>query len=131
MVLIEFISNFFLVSKPNQQITKEDLRDMLKIIDDFIVIDICIYESVEHLITSLSKKNIQILKSKADTITSNSLINTIGHAYVNDNKSIFIIFDDDTKLRSCLSMFLQSFAGASGYPNNIDDILNMNLKSIN
>jgi hypothetical protein len=131
MVLIEFISNFFLVSKLNQQITRDELIDMLKIIDDFIVIDICIHESVDHLITSLSKKNIQILKSKADTIISNSLINTIGHAYVNDNKSIFIIFDDNTKLRSCLSLFLQSFAGASSYQNNIDDILDMNLKSVN
>lgn len=131
MVLIEFISNFFLVSKLNQQITKDDLRDILKIIDDFIVIDICIHKSVDLLIRSLSEKNVQILKSKTDTIISNSLINTIGHAYVNDNKTIFIIFDDDIKLRSCLSMFLQSFAGASSYHNSIDDILDMNLKSVN
>lgn len=131
MVFIEFISNFFLVSKLNQQTTKEELRDMLKIIDDFIVIDICIHENADHLITSLSKRNIQILKSKADIIISNSLINTIGHAYVNDNKSIFIIFDENTKLRSCLSMFLQSFAGASSYQNNIDDILDMNIASEN
>ena len=99
-------------------------------IEDFIVIDICVHEIVDNFITSLSKKNIQILKSKTDTMISNNLINTIGHAYVNDNKSIFIIFDDNIKLRSCLSMFLQAFAGASSYQNNIDDILDMNLKSV-
>lgn len=129
MVLIEFISNFFLVSKLNQQEIKEALRDVMKITDDFMVFDICIHENIEPVITSLSKRNIQILKSNVDTISHN-FINTIGHAYVNDNKSIFIIFDDTNKLRLCLSLFLQSFAGASSYQNNIDSILDMNLKSL-
>lgn len=128
MVLLEFISNFFLVSQLTHNVIKEELIGLIKSDHDLIIIDIS-SENIDQIITSLSKNKIQILKAKTDTI-SNGLINTIGYAYVNDNKTIFIIFDDKTKLRTCLTMFLQSFAGASSYKNDIDEILDMNLKSI-
>ena len=128
MVLFEFISNFFLVSQLTHNVIKEELTGLIKSIPDLIIIDRS-SENIDQVITSLSKKIIQILKAKTD-IVNNGLISTIGYAYVNDNKTIFIIFDDKNKLQTCLTMFLQSFAGASSYKNDIDEILDMNLKSI-
>lgn len=128
MVLFEFISNLFLVSQLNHNSNKDGLKALLKSSDDVLIVDISV-ENIDQILTSLSKNKIQILKSKMDTV-SDGIISTIGYAYINDNKTVFIVFDDVEKLRTCLTMFLQSFAGASSYLNDLEDIMDLNLKQI-
>jgi|UniRef100_A0A6C0BR01 hypothetical protein len=131
MVLFEFISNFFLISQEefteyNNTMNMQELKEC----EEIILLDIVANESFKTQISSLSKEKIQILKSNCDMMISTSLIHTIGHAYVNENKTIIIVFDNIEKIKEYLRIFLQLFAGAESYKNNVDELLNMNLVTI-
>jgi hypothetical protein len=117
-MIFEFLSNFFLVSYTN------DVLEFTNDSDIILVVDITTqYDRITF------NNKIQILKSN-NFDNNSTFIDSIAYGYVQQNKDIYVLYDDINILKMFLIGFLKKTAHASSYLDDLDDILRMNLSRI-
>lgn len=116
----EFLSNFYFKPYAHGDCTTLTF-DKDYCVDSMLIIN-CTSNAVPY------NCKYQCLKYSPDA--ADDTVRAITHAYVHECKTIILLYDEIDIVRHLLCSFLRDNANGSRYLKDIEDIINLNLKSL-